>query len=83
MRSKLFSKKCQNTICLFHYVHICTNGAKAMAGETASSLVPLAGIKTVVTNCSGKSLILHYHVLTLQNKRQKKHFHLTVSLRKQ
>lgn len=43
-----------------------------MAGETASSLVPLAGIKTVVTNCSGKSLILHYHVLTLQNKRQKK-----------
>lgn len=54
-------------ICLCHYVHTCTNGAKAMAGKTSGS-VPLAGSKRVVTTVVESHCILHYHVLTLQKK---------------
>lgn len=56
MRSKLFLPQYQAIICLSHYVHICTNGAKAML-----AWYPLARIKTVITHCSGKPCSLHDH----------------------
>lgn len=52
----------------FHHVNIYTDGAEALMGKAAGSLVQ---IKAVTPNCPRSSCIFHCHVLTVKNKKEK------------